>query len=198
MRRVGTRRRVPAHTPLQGSNAEAFQRGAALSVQSELSAFQLCIVLLHFLLKRLIEMTYKLKHLPTCLAPRENQSELILILMEDRSLGKIKRPVTKAFRRDAGQQGAGLRSRGPKASRLMQRVHIPTSGGSERPLAKVTAGGIQSLDGGGLAAPLKVPPNPQMLCFFFQHLQYLPDAQHPRRWSSHCQERTQNTATTHS
>lgn len=57
------------------------------------------------------------------------------------------------------------------------------------PLAKVIAGGIQSLDGGELAAPFKVPPTPKMPCFF-QHLQHLPDAQDPRR----C--RTQNTYNT--
>ena len=74
---------------------EASLWDVAVSLQSELSHFQLCLVLLHGLMNSLIEMTYKLKHVLIRLAPRENQSELILILMDDRSLGKIKQPVMK-------------------------------------------------------------------------------------------------------
>lgn len=77
---------LPGQPPPPGSDAKASQRGVAVSLPSELSDFQLCLVLLHVPMKSLIEMTYKLKHLPTCLAPREDQSELILILMEERSL----------------------------------------------------------------------------------------------------------------
>lgn len=47
---------------------KASQRGVAVSPQSQLPAFQLCLVFLHVLAKSLIEMTSKLKHLPTCLA----------------------------------------------------------------------------------------------------------------------------------
>lgn len=82
----GNKPRLPGQTPPPASDTKASQRGVAVSLPSELSDFQLCLVLLHVPLKSLIEMTYKLKHLPTCLALRKDQSELILIIMEERSL----------------------------------------------------------------------------------------------------------------
>lgn len=69
-----------------GSDAKISQRGMAGPLPSELSGVQLCLVLLRVPMKSLIEMTYQLKHMPTRLAPREDQSERVLILMEERSL----------------------------------------------------------------------------------------------------------------
>lgn len=145
---------------------EASLQEVAMSLQSESSHFQLCRVLLHGLMNSLLETTHKLKYMLICLAPRESQSELILILLDDGSLGKIKQPVMKESASEAG---------------LMQGMQTPAFGGSEWPLAKVIAEGIQSPDGDGLSAPFKVPSNPKMFCFSLHYLPHLPHARHPRR-----------------
>lgn len=49
------------------------QRDMVVSLQSELSDFQLCVALHHVLMRGFIAMVYGLKHLPICLALRENQ-----------------------------------------------------------------------------------------------------------------------------
>lgn len=60
--------RMPAHTPLRGSDTEDFSKGSDTP-----RTFHLCLVLLHVLMRGFIAMTHRLKHWPIHLALRENQ-----------------------------------------------------------------------------------------------------------------------------
>lgn len=63
---------MPPHTPLHGSGTDGFSKGHG-SVTPIWIAFQLCLEVLHALMKSFIAVAYRLQHLLICAAPRENQ-----------------------------------------------------------------------------------------------------------------------------
>lgn len=85
--------------------------------------------------------------------------------------------VTKEWNRDAGKPEVSLRSSGQTGWCRECKLLCPAA--LRDYLLRLLLKEFRAWKGVDQMTPFKVPLHPKIICFLFQHLQHLPDAQHP-------------------
>ena len=166
--------RMPAHTLLRGSDTEGFSKGSdAPMTFSSLPGAPSCS-------NEGFHCNDSQAHTPAYPSSTEGKSVRIdshscgaSIAWEDKATGH---KTVKHGNTESASEAVALRPTRCWGCRF------PTSRGSEWPLLRLLQKEVRTRMGVSWLSPFKVPPNPKRLCFFFQCLECLPDAQHPARF----------------